>query len=288
MAGQEGPRAEVALSSERLIRARFQSGATTDRAAYESRMASAGQPIAPLRGATPARVEGDLIANMERWRWLPADLGREHIAVNIPEFRLRILRNEAVIHQTRVIVGKPETPTPVFSGVMEYAIVNPSWNVPPSILKNEFLPRLAADPLYAAKRGYEVIRRNGQIAIRQPPGERNALGFIKFMFPNQHAVYLHDTPNRSLFSAERRAFSHGCVRVDQPFRLADVVLGAAWSESRLRGLIGHGERTISLPERLPVHLMYFTTSVDERGVLRSMEDLSGVNRRVRVALGLGA
>jgi len=118
---------------------------------------------------------------------------------------------------------------------MEYAIVNPSWNVPPSILKNEFLPRLAADPLYAARRGYEVIRRNGQIAIRQPPGERNALGFIKFMFPNQHAVYLHDTPNRSLFSAERRAFSHGCVRVDQPFRLADVVLGAG----RPGGVHGH-------------------------------------------------
>jgi len=251
-------------------------------------MASAGRRIAPLRGATPARLTGDLIANMERWRWLPADLGREHIAVNIPEFRLRILRNEAVIHQTRVIVGKPETPTPVFSGVMEYAIINPSWNVPPSILKNEFLPRLAADPLYAAKRGYEVVRRNGQIAVRQPPGERNALGFIKFMFPNQHAVYLHDTPSRHLFGAERRAFSHGCVRVDQPFRLADVVLGAAWSESRLRGLIGHGERTINLPERLPVHLMYFTTSVDERGVLRSMEDLYGVDRRVRVALGLGA
>jgi len=171
---------------------------------------------------------------------------------------------------------------------MEYAIVNPSWNVPPSILKNEFLPRLAADPLYAARRGYEVIRRNGQIAIRQPPGERNALGFIKFMFPNQHAVYLHDTPNRSLFSAERRAFSHGCVRVDQPFRLADVVLGAAWSESRLRSLIGRGERTINLPERLPVHLTYFTTAVDERGALRSIEDLYGVNRRVRVALGLGA
>jgi murein L,D-transpeptidase YcbB/YkuD len=159
--------------------------------------------------------------------------------------------------------------------------------VPPSILKNEFLPRLAADPLYAAKRGYEVIRRNGQIAVRQPPGERNALGFIKFMFPNQHAVYLHDTPNRGLFSAERRAFSHGCVRVDQPFRLADVVLGAAWSESRLRSLIGRGERTINLPERLPVHLTYFTTTVDERGALRSIEDLYGVNRRVRVALGLG-
>jgi len=308
MAGvQPGPALKVGMRDPRvpLIRARFQRGPTADETAYDERVASAvagfqrekglppsgvltRQTVAALGGGSPARIEGDLIANMERWRWLPADIGREHIAVNIPEFRLRIWKDGALIHQTRVIVGKPETQTPIFSGVMEYAIVNPSWNVPPSILKNEFLPRMAADPSYAAKRGYEVIRRNGQIAIRQPPGERNALGFIKFMFPNQHAVYLHDTPSRNLFSAERRAFSHGCVRVDQPFRLADVVLGAAWSESRLRSLIGRGERMINLPERLPVHLTHFTTVVDEHGALRSIEDLYGVNRRVRAALGFGA
>ena len=307
MAGvQQGPALKVGMRDPRvpLIRARFQLSPTADETAYDERVASAvagfqrekglppsgvltPQTIAALGRGSPARIEGDLIANMERWRWLPADIGREHIAVNIPEFRLRIWKDGALIHQTRVIVGKPETQTPIFSGVMEYAIVNPSWNVPPSILKNEFLPRMAADPSYAAKRGYEVIRRNGQIAIRQPPGERNALGFIKFMFPNQHAVYLHDTPSRNLFSAERRAFSHGCVRVDQPFRLADVVLGAAWSESRLRSLIGRGERMINLPERLPVHLTYFTTMVDEHGALRSIEDLYGINRRVRAALGFG-
>jgi len=307
MAGvTQGPALKIGMRDPRvpLIRARFQLGPIPDETAYDERLASAvasfqrqkglppsgvltPQTVAALGGASPARIEGDLIANMERWRWLPADLGREHIAVNIPEFRLQVWKDGAPIHQTRVVVGKPETPTPVFSGVMEYAIVNPSWNVPPSILKNEFLPRMAADPFYAAKRGYEVIHRNGQIFVRQPPGERNALGFIKFMFPNQHAVYLHDTPSRHLFSAERRAFSHGCVRVDQPFRLADVVLGAAWSESRLRSLIGRGERTITLPERLPVHLTYFTTTVDERGTVRSIEDLYGINRRVRAALGFG-
>ena len=305
MASTQSPALNAGMREARvpLVRAR-QLGPTADGAAYDQRVASVAaglqrekslppsgvlhrQTTAALGGASPARIEGDLIANMERWRWLPADLGREHIAVNIPEFRLQVWKDGAPIHQTRVVVGKPETPTPVFSGVMEYAIVNPSWNVPPSILKNEFLPRMAADPFYAAKRGYEVIRRNGQIFVRQPPGERNALGFIKFMFPNQHAVYLHDTPSRHLFSAERRAFSHGCVRVDQPFRLADVVLGAAWSESRLRSLIGRGERTITLPERLPVHLTYSTTTIDERGAVRSTEDLYGINRRVRAALGLG-
>jgi murein L,D-transpeptidase YcbB/YkuD len=234
------------------------------------------------------RLEGDVVANMERWRWLPAEMGERHIAVNVPEFRLRVREGGRVIHETRVITGKPETPTPIFSGLMDHAVVNPSWHIPPSILKNEFLPKMASDPGYAERRGFEVVRRGKSISIRQPPGERNALGFIKFMFPNNHAVYLHDTPNRSLFSAERRAFSHGCVRVEQPFQLADVVLGQAWSETRLRGLIGRGERTIHLPKKLPVHLTYFTTEVDAFGEVRSFEDLYGYNRRVRLALGLGA
>jgi murein L,D-transpeptidase YcbB/YkuD len=108
------------------------------------------------------------------------------------------------------------------------------------------------------------------------------------MFPNQHAVYLHDTPNRKLFAAAQRAFSHGCVRVDQPFRLADFVLGKEWSEPRLRKLVGHGERTIRLPEKLPVHLAYLTMTVDAAGQIRILDDLYGYNRRVRAALGLGA
>ena len=233
------------------------------------------------------RLESDLIANMERWRWLPADLGERYVAVNIPEFRLRLFAGGRVEHETRVITGKPESPSPVFSGMMEYAIVNPSWYVPPSILKKEFLPKLAEDPGYAERHGYEVIRRGGAISVRQPPGERNALGFIKFMFPNGHAVYLHDTPNRRLFSTARRALSHGCIRVENPFALADFVLGQEWTEPRLKRLIGRGERTIFLPKKLPVHLAYFTLSVDESGELRSFEDIYGHDRRVRQALGLG-
>ena len=131
---------------------------------------------------------------------------------------------------------------------MDHVIVNPSWYVPPSILKKEFLPGLAADPDYAAKRGYVVTRRGSSISVRQPPGERNALGWIKFMFPNDHAVYLHDTPNRRLFATERRAYSHGCVRVDNPFQLADQVLGPEWTQERLKRLIGTGERRINLPQ----------------------------------------
>ncbi|MDB5513063.1 MAG: ErfK/YbiS/YcfS/YnhG family protein, partial [Enterovirga sp.] len=247
-----------------------------------------GPAVKPASLLGNPRLEGDLVANMERWRWLPSDLGDRYVAVNVPEFRLRLFEGGRVAHETRVITGKPETPTPIFSGLMEYAVLNPSWYIPPSILKNEFLPKMAADPDYAAKLGYEVVRRGKVLSIRQPPGEKNALGFIKFMFPNGHAVYLHDTPNRRLFSSARRAFSHGCVRVDQPFALADFVLGAEWSEARLKKLIGRGERTIFLKQKLPVHLTYFTLAVDPSGEMQSFEDLYGHNRRMRAALGFGA
>lgn len=221
--------------------------------------------------------EAELLVNMERWRWLPAEFGPDYVFVNVPEFKLRVFRGGALKDETRVIVGKPESPTPTFSGMMEYAVVNPSWYVPPSILKQMLATGRTA--------GFEVVRRGGQISLRQPPGERNALGFIKFMFPNQHAVYLHDTPNRSLFSASTRAFSHGCVRVDDPFRFADAVL-PDWTEERLKKLIGKGERTLRLPEKLPVHLAYFTATVDEFGSYRTLNDLYGYDGPMKVALGL--
>jgi L,D-transpeptidase YcbB len=242
--------------------------------------------LAEIRAREPgSRLEADLLANMERWRWLPAEMGRRHVWVNIPEYKLRLLDNGRVTHEARVIVGKPESPTPIFSQAMSHAIVNPSWYVPPSIFRNEFHSSAA----YAAARGYIVRRtKDGGISVRQPPGERNALGFIKFMFPNQHAVYLHDTPNRGLFGQERRAFSHGCVRLDQPFRFGDFVLGEEWTEARLKSLIGKGERTIHLPEKISVHITYFTVFVDEKGQVRQVADLYGANNKVRLALGLSS
>jgi murein L,D-transpeptidase YcbB/YkuD len=146
---------------------------------FDERTASALSGEGRTAGISPS----DIIANMERWRWLPQDLGTRHISVNVPDFSLALVDGDRVIHTSRVIVGKPETPTPVFSQAMQYVIVNPYWNIPPSILRKEILPGLAQDPEYAAKRGYEVIRRNGSVSVRQPPGERNALGFIKFIFP---------------------------------------------------------------------------------------------------------
>ena len=311
-----GPVLKVGMSDPRvpLLRTRFGLGArsagTLDAApgeptAYDAEVADAvsgfqrqrGLPVngqltrativalGTSAGSRPTGSESDLIVNMERWRWLPGDLGSDYVLVNIPEYRLKAVRGGSVRDETRVIVGKPDSPTPLFSGMMEYAVVNPSWFVPPSIMKKEFLPGLARDPSYAARRGYEVVRHGNVLSVRQPPGERNALGFIKFLFPNRHAVYLHDTPNRSLFSASKRALSHGCVRVDDPFRFADAVL-PDWSSERLKRLIGRGERTIRLPEKLPVHLAYFTTAIDEDGSTRTYADIYGYDAPMRAALGL--
>jgi murein L,D-transpeptidase YcbB/YkuD len=246
--------------------------------------------VAALRDLSGDRMIGDIVANMERWRWLPASLGQRHIFVNVPDFTMRVIDAGRITHEARVIVGKPETPTPIFSDEMSFMVLNPSWFVPPSILKKEFLPKMEQDPSYAERRGYVVVRRGNNISIRQPPGDRNALGQIKFMFPNRHSVYLHDTPSRGLFGTERRAYSHGCVRVDQPFRLAEMLLGdeGQWSERRLRGLVGQGERSLKLGRRVPIHLVYFTHSVDASGRLSIRDDLYGYHRRVRAALGLGA
>jgi murein L,D-transpeptidase YcbB/YkuD len=171
---------------------------------------------------------------------------------------------------------------------MQFLIVNPYWNVPQSIIKKEMLPRLSQDPDYLKRLGYEVVSRAGKLSVRQPPGERNALGRIKFMFPNDYAVYLHDTPSRALFGSSRRAFSHGCVRVDQPFLFAETVLGQdnGWSEQRVKRLIGGGERYVYLPKPLPIHIEYFTTYVDDTGRLQLRDDIYGYSHRVKMALGL--
>lgn len=236
-----------------------------------------------------ARLESDILVNMERWRWLPADLGQRHIWVNIPEQNVRVVDGEETIHTTRGVIGKAKSPTPVFSDRMQYLVVNPYWTVPPSIMRSEFLPGLARDPGYAAKRGYEVIYQGGRTIVRQPPGERNALGNIKFMFPNDLAIYLHDTPNRSVFGAAQRALSHGCVRVEDPFALAEIVLGPEWTGDRLKKMIGgKKERTVRLPQPLPIHLTYFTLKVDQHGRMQSIPDVYDYDKRMKNALGLAS
>ncbi|HOV02947.1 MAG TPA: L,D-transpeptidase family protein [Hyphomicrobiales bacterium] len=252
---------------------------------------------------------GDVIANMERWRWVPRDLGRRYVAVNVPDFELKFISDGVIVHSTRVIVGQTDKQTPIFSDEMEHIIVNPYWNVPSSIATKEMLPKIQNDPEYFERRNYEIVQqvgkktmvvdpasidwsavdpRNLPFRFRQPPGGGNALGHIKFMFPNKHSVYLHDTSSRGLFKRDYRALSHGCVRVDDPMAFADVVLAEEpdWDAARVKKMIGGAERNIPLSRHIPVHITYFTAYVDETGKLILKNDLYGHNARVKKALGL--
>ncbi|WP_237481047.1 L,D-transpeptidase family protein [Lichenibacterium dinghuense] len=306
-----GPALKPGMKDARvpLLRARFGldigASAGADGQVYDTRVASAvadfqrahGMPasgvltprtVASLSGGQPRRLENEILANMERWRWLPRDLGQRYVVVNIPDYSLDVFDGDRPIHHARVVVGKPDHQTPIFSETMKYIIVNPYWNVPLSIVEKEMMPKLAADPNYFADHGYEVVRKGGETYVRQPPGDSNALGRIKFLFPNKFSVYLHDTNAKGYFSRDARALSHGCVRVDQPFKLAEAVLGRdrGWSEARVEGMVGGGERTVNLPRPVQVHMNYFTAFVDEAGQLRLRDDVYGYSAKVRAALGL--
>jgi L,D-transpeptidase YcbB len=234
---------------------------------------------AALAFGSLARQRAAILANMEMWRWEPRDMGERRIEVNIPDFSVKVMEGDAAIHDARVIVGKPETPTPIFSNVMRYVTLNPSWLVPDSIIKKEFASKLGA----LSRRGYEVKTVGGRLTVRQLPGDDNALGRIAFMFPNDHAVYLHDTPARELFDEDARAFSHGCIRVEDPLSLAEIVLGgdsSKWTAERIESAIGGPERTVFLPRPLPIHIEYFTEFIDEFGELRERPDIYGLTRKV--------
>ncbi len=162
---------------------------------------------------------------------------------------------------------------------MRYVLINPSWQVPNSIIKKEMMAKLGS----LSRRGYEVKTVGGRLTVRQLPGEDNALGRIAFMFPNDHAVYLHDTPARELFDEESRALSHGCIRVEDPLSLAELVLGgetSKWAAPRIEAAIGGPERTVFLPRPLPIHIEYFTEFVDEFGELKERPDVYGLTRKV--------
>ena len=230
-----------------------------------------------------ARERAAILANMEMWRWEPRDMGERRIEVNLADFSVAVLEGDRVIHQARVIVGKPDTPTPIFSDVMRYVLINPSWQVPDSIIKKEMMSKLGA----LSRRGYEVKTVGGRLTVRQLPGEDNALGRFAFMFPNDHAIYLHDTPSKELFDEETRAFSHGCIRVEDPQSLAELVLGGestGWTDERIEAAIGGKERTVFLARPLPIHIEYFTDFVDEFGDLKERPDVYGLIRKVEVIL----
>jgi murein L,D-transpeptidase YcbB/YkuD len=304
-----GPVLKLGMKDSRvpLIRARFDLGPDAQTAQsgllYDTKVAdavadfqrSSGLPVSgtltartvmALSHDQPLRLENEILINMERWRWMAHQIEPDQIDVNVPDFTVSLVYGGTVVHTARVVVGKPDTPTPIFSNTMKYVEINPYWDVPQSIIHKEMMPHLAADPNYLQRQGYEVTMRHGELTVRQPPGPRNALGQIKFMFPNEHAVYLHDTPEKALFADSRRAFSHGCVRVQNPMDLAPLVLGADWPKARIEKLVGGPNRTVHLPKALPIHIEYFTTWVDAKGALQSRDDVYGYSRKMKVALGL--
>jgi murein L,D-transpeptidase YcbB/YkuD len=219
-----------------------------------------------------------LVQNLDRWRWLPNDLGQRHILVNIPAFTLEALENDHTQLTMRVVVGKPSWPTPTFSAPMTYIVLRPEWNVPDNIAREELLPIIRKNPSYLASRNMEMRMSDGRLRIRQAPGPRNPLGDVKFMFPNRFHVYLHDTPSRSLFSRGTRTFSHGCVRLEKPMDLTAYVLRDTpeWTPKRIRTVLAkRTARTVLLPEPIPVHLVYRTAWVSEDGTVHFRHDVYG-------------
>lgn len=202
-----------------------------------------------------------IAANLERYRWMPRQLGSRYIIVNVPEFRLEAYDSGQKALEMKVIVGQEyqDKATPVFSDSMEYLVFRPYWNVTPDIAAKEIWPKVAQDPDYLARNRMEVWNDNGQRGVRQLPGPKNSLGLVKFMFPNDFNIYLHDTPNGELFNKDVRAFSHGCIRLEKPDQLAQFVLG--WPEDKVQQEMQNGpdNHTVKLPRKIPVYIVYFTT-----------------------------
>jgi murein L,D-transpeptidase YcbB/YkuD len=258
-----------------------------------------------------------ILVNMERWRWLPPDLGEFYVWNNVPEFVTRVVRRGETIHSDRIVAGQPDWATPAFSADMKMIVFHPSWGVPDGIRRKELLPRLrdAQGGLFALFTGTQSRRalleqyklqvtyqgrpidpdrvdwstaNIGAYEFRQPPGPTNPLGSIKFMFPNKHDVYMHDTPasERDLFAKSYRGLSHGCMRVSDPFRLAVILLAQdkGWSEQQVGSLLNGGTLEVKLTTRIPVHMTYFTAMVDREGNLQTFGDLYGLDARMGAIL----
>jgi murein L,D-transpeptidase YcbB/YkuD len=238
-----------------------------------------------------------LLINMERWRWIPNDLGPRYLVVNIADFNLTMVDESKVRGAMRVVVGRAYRKTPVFSGTMTYLDFNPFWNVPRKLAVEDILPRIKEDPAYIQEQGFRVFSGWSEDAVelspnevdwasfhkdyfpvrlQQAPGPKNALGRIKFMFPNTHAVYLHDTPAKGLFNSVSRSFSSGCIRVEDPVTLAEFVLEGmdGWDRETIANHLGDGQRqVVRLKRPIPVHLLYWTAWADESGTVFFREDI---------------
>jgi murein L,D-transpeptidase YcbB/YkuD len=273
---------------------------------------SQSKPESAHAGADIDRI----LVNMERWRWMPVDLGTLYVWSNVPEFLTRVVKDGTILNSDRIVAGQPAWPTPSFSADMKTIVFHPSWGVPDGIKRKELLPQLRsssgggllglftgapssqavldAHNLQAYYQGRPIdanqvdwSRANvAAYEFRQPPGPKNVLGTVKFMFPNKHDVYMHDTPERDLFARSFRGLSHGCMRVGNPRRLAEVLLAEdkGWPAAMVASLFNGGSQEVELTSHIPVHVTYFTAMVDYRGSLRTFGDLYGLDARVGAAL----
>ena len=226
-----------------------------------------------------ARIQ-QILVNMERMRWVPAEPTTDYLLVNIPEFRLHVYEKGKHIWDMKVVVGATAHNTVIFNGNLKYIVFRPYWNVPPSIIKNEILPGIKRNKNYLADHNMEW---NGG-AVRQKPGPRNSLGLVKFLFPNSYNIYLHDTPSKSLFNESKRAFSHGCIRLSEPKKLAEFLLRnePGWDEARItRAMTAGNERYVTLKEPVPVFIGYFTAWVDGNGKLNFRDDIYGHDKEMQ-------
>jgi len=280
--------AELATAVERF---QFRHGLDNDGVVGRATLAALNVPVQD-------RIN-QVIVNLERWRWLPETLGERYVLINIAGFRLDVIEQGQPVLTKRVVVGRPYRRTPVFSDTIRYLVLNPSWEVPSSIAIQDKLPLIKQNPGYLQDQGYQLLQGWGSderridpatvdwarvsarafpYRLRQPPGPTNALGQVKFMFPNKFSVYLHDTPARNLFGETARAFSSGCIRVEQPLDVAELLLrdNANWSRVALDGAIASGrEQNVTLARPMPVHLLYWTAWIDRDGGLQFRDDIYG-------------
>jgi murein L,D-transpeptidase YcbB/YkuD len=219
------------------------------------------ETVDALNQSAPYRA-AQIAANLERLRWLPRTFGQRYIHVNVPAFKLEAFDKGQKVLDMKVIVGQDfeDKATPVFSDVMETVVFRPYWNVTPDIAAKEIFPKIESNPGYLAANNYELYQEGGATRVRQKPGEKNALGYVKFLFPNDFNIYLHDTPNHELFEKDVRAFSHGCIRVEKPAELAQWVLG--WDAARVDAAMkGSDNNSVKVPQKIPVFITYGTAYV---------------------------
>jgi L,D-transpeptidase YcbB len=261
------------------------------------------QQAAP-KGLTPLQLERKIIANMEMWRWLPDNLGDHHIVANVPEYQFRMVRGGQVVHEERMVVGKTQTPTPLFSETMKVLVFKPVWNVPNGIKVRDLLPQLARNRGALTKAGLKANYGGREIDpatvdfstvdirnlhIFQPSGPSNAMGRVKFLFPNKHDIYFHDTPLKPLFNNPVRTLSNGCMRVRDPMKFAELILAhdKGWDRARIEQYVSDraaDNQEVRLTQPVPVHITYFTAWVDQAGELKLVNDIYGHETRVHMGL----